>query len=101
MQSLFYYQLISQYFNSTINNPSLFGLGPSPYNKSTHILTQWARKFKKVQAKELMKSNELISRIIFLTKLHFLQFQKWPKMQFHVKKIFIYLISRVFLPGLF
>ena len=52
----------------------------------------------------------------FLTKFYFLQFQKWPKINFWTgkkfktaknaisrKKIFfwIYLISRVFLPGLF
>ena len=44
--------------------------------------TQWARKFKKVHAKKLVKSNESISRIIFLTKFHFLQFQQWPKSNF-------------------
>ena len=54
-----------------------------------------------------------ISQIIFLTKFHFLQFQKWPKINFWTGKKFktaknaisrkklIYLISRVFLPGLF
>ena len=37
---------------------------------------------KKVQAKKLVKSNKSISRIIFWTKFHFLQFQKWPKINF-------------------
>ena len=41
-----------------------------------------ARKFKKVQAKKLVKSNKLISQIIFLTKFHFLQSQKLPKINF-------------------
>ena len=51
---------------------------------------------------------------MFLTKVHFLQFQKWPKIIFWTRKKFktawnaisrktflIYLISRVFSPGLF
>ena len=54
---------------------------------------------------------ELISRI-FLTKFHFCNFKygqksifelgkslKLPKLQFHEKILFVYLISRVFLPG--
>ena len=40
------------------------------------------QKFKKVQTKKLVKSNKSISRIIFLTKLHFLPFQKWPTINF-------------------
>ena len=64
--------------------------------------------------KNLVNSKKSISRNFILTKFHFLQFQKWPKinfwtekkfeklpkMQFH-EKFLIYLISRVFLPGLF
>ena len=61
---------------------------------------------KKSRPKKLVKSNKSISRKKFVAKFHFLQFQKWPKiniwtgkklkMQFHEKKIMIYLISRVF-----
>jgi len=32
--------------------------------------------------KKLVKSNKSISRKIFLTKFHFLQFQKWPKINY-------------------
>ena len=32
--------------------------------------------------KNLVKSNKSISATIFLTKLHFMQFQKWPKINF-------------------
>ena len=45
-------------------------------------MTQRARKFKKVQAKKLVKSNESISRNFSLTNINFLQFQKWPKINF-------------------
>ena len=61
-----------------------------------------------------MKSNKSISRKNFFIKFHFLQFQKWPKINFWTgKKLktarnailqinnLIYLISRVFMPGLF
>ena len=45
--------------------------------------TQWARKLKKKsRPKKLMKSNKSISRNFILTKFHFLQFQKWPKINF-------------------
>ena len=76
--------------------------------------SQWARKLKKSRAKKLVKSNKSISQKNFLTKFHFLQFQKWPKMNFWpflklqkrnlVKKNFMklmYLISRVFLTRIF
>ena len=73
------------------------------------------QKFKKSPGqKKLVKSNKSISRKNFLTKFHFLPFQKWPKINFWTrkkfktaknaisrKKFFNYLISRVFLPGLF
>ena len=39
-------------------------------------------KLKKSRPKKLMKSNKSISRNIFLTKFHFLPFQKWPKINF-------------------
>ena len=55
---------------------------------------------KKSRPKILVKSNNSISRKKFLTKFHFLQFQKWPKINFMIF-LFIYLISRGFLPGLF
>ena len=74
------------------------------------IVPQWVRKFKKIQAKKLVKSNKSISRNFILTKFHFLQFQKWPKINFWSGGKFktaktaisrntflIYLISRVFL----
>ena len=39
--------------------------------QNRQMVSQWARKFKKVQAKKLVKSNKSILRIIFLTKFHF------------------------------
>ena len=51
-------------------------------------ITQWARKFKKVKDKKLVKSNKSISRNFILTKFHFLQFQKWPKINFWTGKKF-------------
>ena len=69
---------------------------------------------KKSRPKKLVKSNKSISRKNSCTNLIFCNFKndqktifelakslKLPKMQFHEKKVFIYLISRVFLPGLF
>ena len=44
--------------------------------------TQWARKFKKVQAKKVVKSNKSISQITFMAKFNFLHFQKLPKISF-------------------
>ena len=38
------------------------------------------------QAKKLVKSNKSISQIIFLTKFHFLQLQKCPKINFWIGK---------------
>ena len=50
-------------------------------------MAQWARKFKKVQAKKLVKSNKSILRKkFFFTKINFLQFQKWPKINFLTRK---------------
>ena len=70
-------------------------------------MAQRARKFKKVQAKKLMKSNESISQKIFFDQIPFLaifknsqrsifELGKLPKMQFGEKNFLIYLISRVF-----
>ena len=39
-------------------------------------------KLKKSLPKKIMKSNKSILPKIFLTKFHFLQFQKWPKINF-------------------
>ena len=39
-------------------------------------------KLKKSRPKKLMKSNKSISRNIFFTKFHFLQYQKWPNINF-------------------
>ena len=41
-----------------------------------------ARKLKKSRPKKLVNSNKSISRKNFLTNFHFLQFQKWPKINF-------------------
>ena len=63
-----------------------------------------ARKLKKAPAKQLVKSNKSISQKTFLTKFHFLQFQKWPKINFCTGKKFKTAknaISRGFLPGRF
>ena len=38
--------------------------------------------FKKSSPKKLVKSNKSILRKTFLTKFHFLQYQKWPKINF-------------------
>jgi len=54
--------------------PTLWACPPS--GKPT--TSQWARKFK-VQTKKLVKSNKSILRPIFLTKIHFLQFLRWPQ----------------------
>ena len=63
---------------------------------------------KKFRPKKLVKSNNSISRKFFLTKFHFLLFQKLPKSNFWTRKkfkkkcnfteifLFIYLISQVF-----
>ena len=46
-------------------------------------ISQRARKFKKFQAKKLMKSNKSISqKKFFLSKFHFLPFQKWSEINF-------------------
>merc|ERR1739847_89105 len=49
--------------------------------------SQWARKLKKSRAKKLVNSNKSISRKIFLTKFHFLQFQNDQKSIFELVKI--------------
>ena len=65
------------------------------------------RKFKKVQAKKLVKSNKSISQIICLTKFHFFaiskmdknEFLNWgklPKMQFHEKKFDLFVFTSFF-----
>ena len=43
---------------------------------------------KKSRPKNLVKSNKSISRNFILTKFHFLQFQKWPKINFLTEKKF-------------
>ena len=58
-----------------------------PITGKNHPYSQWARKLKKnVQGKKLVKYNKSISRRIFLTKFHFLRFQKWPKINFWTRK---------------
>ena len=47
-----------------------------------HLYVQWARKFKKVQAKKLVKSNKSISRIIFFDQIPFFEISKMAKNQF-------------------
>ena len=54
--AMFLYNNTMDYLNATV---------------STYILTQWARKFKKVQAKKLIKSNKSKTNFV---KLHFWQF---------------------------
>ena len=49
---------------------------------------QWDRKIKKVQAKKLTESDKSISRKNILTKLHFLQFLKWPRIYFWTREKF-------------
>ena len=55
------------------------------------LMTQRARKVKKVQTKKLMKSN---SRIIFLTKFHFCYFKNGQKSIFELGKTTKNVISR-------
>ena len=46
-------------------------------------INQVIENLKKVQAKKnLLKANKSISRKKIFTKFHFLQFQKWPKVNF-------------------
>ena len=62
-------RIIGQY--STIITYCLICLHSGPEN------------LKESRPKKLVKSNKSISRKkIFLTKIHFLQFQKWPKINF-------------------
>ena len=79
------------------------------------LLHSGPENLKKSRPKKLVKSNKSISRFVFvLIEFHFYNFKngqksifemgkslKLPKMQFREKKFVIYLISRVFLPGLF
>ena len=71
------------------------------WTKTSTNLTQWARKFKKVQAKKLVKSDKSISwknffdqnpffAISRMAKNQFLNWGKLPKMQFHEKKWIIW-----------
>ena len=67
------------------------------------------------KTREIKYVNQFHEKNLFLAKFYFLQFQKWPKIIFGARKnfkyaknaisrkffIFIYLISRIFLPGLF
>ena len=46
----------------------------------------WPENLKKSSPKKLLGSNKSISRKIFLTKFHFLQFEKWPKINFWTGK---------------
>ena len=48
-----------------------------------------ARIFKKSRPKKTMKSNKRISWNFILTKFHFLQFQKWPNINFWTGEKFI------------
>ena len=43
---------------------------------------------KKSRSKKLVKTNKSTSRKNFLTKIHFLRFQKWPKINFWTEKKF-------------
>ena len=64
-------------------------LGSPIFNKHTEIIkvknlleTQWARKFKKVQTKKLVKSNKSISQIILFDQIPFFAISKMTKNQF-------------------
>ena len=73
------------------------------------VISQRARNFEKVQAKILVKSNKskkFSHEITFLAiskmaKNQFFTEKKFTKMEFHEKNFLIYLILRVFWPGLF
>ena len=49
-------------------------------------MTVGTRKCKKVQAKKTCKIKQINFTKFFLTKFHFLQFQKWPKINFWTGK---------------
>ena len=70
------------------------------------IHSQWAKKFRKVEVKKLVKSNKSISRIIFWPNSIFCNFKngrrsifemgKLPKMQLHEKIFFWFIWSHKF-----
>ena len=47
---------------------------------------EWAKIWQVQFKKNLVKSNKSISRNFILTKFHFLQFQKWPKINFWTRR---------------
>ena len=51
------------------------------------LLASWPENLKKSRSKKLVNRNKSISRF-FLAKFHFLQFQKWTKMNFWTGKKF-------------
>ena len=51
-------------------------------NKTTGDGFSASENLRKSRPKKLMKSNKSFSQKFFLTKIHFLQFQKWPKINF-------------------
>ena len=53
--------------------------GKSGKNNYYIVTPQWAKKFKKVQEEKHVKSK---FHEIFLGQIPFLQFQKWPKINF-------------------
>ena len=70
---------ISIFIKPCFNNLSL--------GVSSYILDHnGAENFKKSRPKKLVKSNKSISRKNSLNKFHFLQFQKWPKINFWTEK---------------
>ena len=71
------FEFITQ--NENNDNPNQ-NLEPTMKPKPNRKVTQWARKFKKVPAKKLVKSNKanfLFHEIAFLSVLNLLPFQKW------------------------
>ena len=108
---------IDQYMRGRLNKDNVFTFTDFVFPKLAFDITLWGRKCKDVQAKKLMKSNKInFTKKFFFDQIPLnLQFHKWAKINFWTGKkfntaknatsrkkiILIYLISGVFLAGLF
>ena len=108
LNRLLRFQLLHQHFQPLLsrNRKSWIKLkGKDPWEKKLQIFPICPEYLKKSRPQKLVKSNKSISRKFFLTKFHFLQFQKWPKINFwtgkrlklpemqYLEEIFIYLFD--------
>ena len=63
-----------------------YEIPPPMFNFWQFCPHSWPENVKSPDKKKLVKSNKSISRFFFLTKFHFLQFQKCPKINFWTGK---------------